>query len=180
LKEGKKTEETIKNWQRVAIYKAIADGNSKEGRPITFDDLKGFYLKAAQQDFFDKEITKDKIQDSSILLALMSLIEGKLIDLLEDGRYRLVFSSSWAQKLRDLELMELTEKRLGEKIKVKLDRETGRYDKAELWEALENPDTTYPHYMYVMQKMLTDGIAKETGGKLSLSRPDSAMAVAEP
>jgi hypothetical protein len=164
----KKTEETIENWQRVAIYKAIADGNAAEGHPVSFEQLKRSYYDAAFG-YLDVDIPKEKIQDSSLLLGLMSLIQGNLIELLEDGKYRLVFTSSWEQLKKELDLIELTERRLREKIRILLNKEPGKYDRADLWVELKENETTREHYFYIMQKMIASNEIVNTGGTLSLS-----------
>jgi hypothetical protein len=163
----KKTEKTIQNWQRVAIYKAISDGNAKNGKPISFEDLQNAYVFNALT-FKDTDIPKDKIQDNALRLALMSLLESKLIELQEDGKYRLVFSSSWKRRKNELLLIKLEQERLREKIKLILHK-TPKLDKAELWSQLHESKTTHKNYLCALRIMMMCGEIINKGGLLSLS-----------
>jgi hypothetical protein len=170
LQIKKQRDETIiRHWQRVAVYKSIADGNARTGRPIDLSEIKRAYVAAALE-FRDIDIPKDEIQDSALQRVLMSLIECRLIELMEDLKYRLVFVSSWEQKLKSLELMELTEQRLGERIVLKLNREAGKYDKGELWGEINNEEYSHESYLYVIQRMIAaQMLTVGTGGTLSLT-----------
>ena len=163
----------IRNWQRVAIYKAIADGNAKQGRPIELTEIKKAYVAAALE-FRDLDIPKDEIQDSALQRVLMSLIENQLIEMMENGRYRLVFVSSWEEKLKTLELIDLAEKRLGELIVISLNKSSIRYDKGDLWNEINQMNRgeySYPSYLYVIQRMIASGmLVVETAGTLSLAK----------
>ncbi|SRR6266446_3612141 len=134
----KQNEQIIRNWQRVAIYKAIAEANAdNNGRSISFSELKNKYI-AATVEFGDTEIPKNEIQDSALRLALMSLLEGKLIELLEDGTYRLSFISSWKQELERIQLTNMNKERLSRIIEAKLATSLGRKQgKSELWDTLD-------------------------------------------
>lgn len=164
----KRDEQIIRNWQRVAIYKAIGEVNARDGRPISFNDLKHEYV-AATVEFTDTEIPKNEIRDSALRLALMSLLEGKLVELLEDGKYRLVFRSSWDLRRQEIELIKLSEERIISNIKSTLYKNKG-LDKIELWRALKVQETDHNLYYDMIDKMITDNTIKlAAGGTLSLS-----------
>ena len=122
----------IEKWQRVVIFKQI------DGFARSFDDIKRGYIDAAMQSIFP--IPKSAIQDRELLLALLSLVEARLIAVREDGKYAAIRVSSSEEEMRRKFLDEMAKREarneLASSILVKLETESGRYSQEQLFREL--------------------------------------------
>lgn len=124
----------IADWQRLAVYESIRAGST------TFETIKLNYVVAAQQ-YPGIDIPKKDIQDGALRLALLSLIEAKLISLSVDGRYLLNVVSTDEEEYKKVLIKNLTYRenmaQMGNRVIDALRRESGRHTVEELFVLLK-------------------------------------------
>jgi hypothetical protein len=69
----------IQDWQKVIVYGLIEEGAT------IFDDIKLRYVVAFQVS--DLKVPKKDIQNESLRLVLISMVESRLVSISDDGRY---------------------------------------------------------------------------------------------
>jgi hypothetical protein len=122
----------IQKWQRLVIFRQI-DGFAKD-----FNTIKRDYINAAVQSVLP--IPKSVIQDDELQLALLSLVEAKLVAIRADGTYVAIRMSEAEDEMRRIMLIQINKRevmsRLGSKILVVLEKDSGRFTQDELMREL--------------------------------------------
>jgi hypothetical protein len=132
----KARQERILSWQKVVIFRLIADGVSD------FDAIRLSYLAAAQQ-FAEVQLPKSELQDSTLQLILIQLLADELIMLTEANEYvarraRVTVDEDLMKQMALLQVQkQVNEPKLTSALYEMLERESGAYNLEQLYRKLE-------------------------------------------
>jgi len=127
-------------WQKLAVYEAI------KGGAVTFKEIKYQYIIGAQQ-YEELPINKKEISDSAIKLALLSLIEQRLISYTAEGTYAINVVSLSEAAQRALLFEEMIKRRGHQKIISNLldllETQSGRFTIEQAYRHLKLEESEY-------------------------------------
>jgi hypothetical protein len=145
--------EELRKWQRLNIYELVVSG------PIDFAEIKAGYLQAAQTSL--KPIARKDIQDDEMRLAILSLIEAKLIALRSDNKYVPYVVSDSDEVLRKNFMATMLARenrdRVSAQVVRKLETESGKYTPHQLSDMVELGQMDFAEFNLLITSMWAYG-----------------------